>query len=108
MEETFIFNFVMEGTPNKTGDPVKDADILTFPKAFATGGLIIGDRRYIISLLGFQQNGNLVNEFVLPENDTVTTELVGKIISHEIVPERNQELPESQVEDRERDNGLER
>ena len=76
---SFTFTFDVEVTPNNTGDPVLDADILTPPNFFPPQTFTFEGEELILELLGFEQDGSIVENFVLPENATTTANLIAQI-----------------------------
>ncbi len=84
-EESFDFNFALTLTPN-TSDPVASSDILDISAAGAPHVFTSGGIQYTLSILGFRDvNGVLRNQFILPENQTATADLIG-VITTNIVP----------------------
>jgi hypothetical protein len=61
---TFNFTFGVDETP-----PLGEPDIITFPEAVAAEIITVGGKNYRLELLGFGDDpGNLVSQFVSPEN----------------------------------------
>jgi hypothetical protein len=87
--KTSTFSFHFELTPNSTGDPILDADILTPINVFSQQAFAYGGVSYSLKLLGFSIGSNLVSQFVLPEGSTVESNLIGTITT-----EPNPNLPE--------------
>lgn len=85
--EDFSFSFDFEITPNTTGDPVLDADILTPVNVFASESFTVGTETYTLKLLGFSTDGGvtITPEFVLPELDSVDATLYAKLTT-EVAP----------------------
>ena len=77
--ESFTFTFDVEITPNNTGDPVLDADILTPPSFFPPQTFTFEGEELTLALLGFEQDGSIVENFVLPENAATTANLIAQI-----------------------------
>ena len=83
---TFDFTFGLRTTPNVTGDPVLDADTLT-PIDFASEDFIeVAGEAFTVEILGFStDNGATIREeFVLPEGQTVTAQLIGKFTANAV------------------------
>lgn len=80
--ESFEFLFNIFNTPNDTGNPVLDGDLLRFASAgnsiqsFHYEGV-----EYTLKLIGFSTDGgkNIVNEFNSPERSTAKASLYGTI-----------------------------
>ena len=78
----FNFTFDINETPNTTGDPYQDADIITFPSSYPSETFSINGVEYTLQLLGFGDSAdNLINSFSSPEDGTNVTKLWGKIIT---------------------------
>ena len=77
--KSFTFDFDVELTPNNTGDPVLDADVLTPPSFFSPQTFTFEGEELTLALLGFEQDGTVVENFVLPENAATTANLIAQI-----------------------------
>ena len=76
---TFDFTFEIDETINAPGPPPDD-DIISFPSFYPQETFDIGGTLYTLKLLGFGPNaGNLIDEFVSPEDRTNATLLWGQI-----------------------------
>lgn len=85
-EFNYSFNNVV--TPNSTGDPVLDGDLLIF----SGGGLSrerfeLASREYTLDLIGFSSDGGqtTVGQFNSPENSTANATLFGQVVPVTIV-----------------------
>jgi len=80
--EDFEFLFNIYNTPNTTGNPVLDGDILRFSTAGLTSQTFNHDGiDYTLQLVGFSTNGGqtIVSEFKSPEMSVARASLYGKI-----------------------------
>lgn len=82
ISQPFNFSFNNVATPNDTGDPVRDGDILSF-----SGAGLSSDKfqalgtEYTLDLFGFSPDDGFtqVGQFNSPENSTANADLFGKI-----------------------------
>lgn len=80
--ESFAFLFNIFNTPNATGNPVLDGDILRFTTAGNTNhSFNYQGIEYTLKLMGFSTDGGktILNEFNSPERSTAKASLYGKI-----------------------------
>ena len=83
----FNFTFDINETPNTTGDPYQDADIITFPSSYPSETFSINGVEYTLQLLGFGDSpNNLINSFSSPEGGSNATKLWGRITTPPAVP----------------------
>ena len=68
-------------TPNLTGDPVLDADFLTFSTGVPTTTFNVGSDVYTLKLFGFSQDSGatILDHFTLPEDQSTRASLYGEI-----------------------------
>lgn len=80
LAETFDFDFMIDETPNSTGDNWLDRDFIDFPNAYASETFQIAGIEYTLELLGFGDSASsFQNFFESPEHGTNATKLWGKI-----------------------------
>jgi hypothetical protein len=76
------FNFQFEITPNSTGNPERDADILHILNYQSQDTFFLGGNQYKVTLLGFsagESPSQIVDRFRLPENATANSHLWANI-----------------------------
>ncbi|MGF1491054.1 MAG: choice-of-anchor K domain-containing protein [Microcoleaceae cyanobacterium] len=89
VSNSFSYNFDILQTPNETGDPVLDADTLSFAAQGETDDTFTVDGvDYTLQLIGFSNDdGNtILNEFVLPEEQTVDALLYAQLTAAAVDP----------------------
>lgn len=88
LNDSFLFNFTVDETPNTTGGSPGDDDFIYFPSGFADETFNIGGVEYTLELLGFGASADsLVDQFQSPEGGTNSTLLWAKITTPPSVPE---------------------
>lgn len=81
--DTFLFDFSITNTPNDTGNPVLDGDIVTVNTAFSPTTFSYGGVDYTLELLGFSSDGGTTirTNFSSPEAATANAGVYGRITS---------------------------
>ena len=82
-DNAFDFAFSIENTPNVSGDPVADGDIVTVMNSFSPATFNYAGVEYTLNLLGFSSDGgaNIRTDFSSPENGTQCAALFAQITS---------------------------
>jgi hypothetical protein len=72
VDDTYAFPFSITNTPNTTGDPVLDADIVNITNPFSTTAFNYDGIDYTLALLGFSSDGGATmrTDFSSPEGAT--------------------------------------
>ncbi len=87
---THTINIEHEETPNDTGTPEGDADIVTISNATTLVPIMVGDREFTFEILGFKRigepDGEPVSEVITFENASNSFELIGRISSTDDLP----------------------
>jgi hypothetical protein len=85
----FDFSFYINSTPNTTGDPLIDADIVTIGNTSPPAEFKYLDADYILEVLGFSSDGgeNIVTNFINPEGSSKRAGVYGRISETAPVPE---------------------
>ena len=87
---THTINIKHEETPNNTGTPEGDADIVTIYNAATIVRIEVGDREFEFEILGFKRVGepdsDPVTQVITFENASNTFELIGRISSTDDLP----------------------
>ena len=85
---TFTFGFDVTNTPNTTGDPVLDGDIVTINSAFSDVNFSYDGQIYTLALLGFSEDAGqtITTGFNSPENTDAAAGLYGSITAPPPVP----------------------
>jgi len=79
-ESDFTFHIDVEETPNITGDPWADRDIITFPEHFSSETIVVDAQEYRLRLLGFGPSADsILPSFESGEGGTNTTLLWGEL-----------------------------
>ena len=87
---SFIYNFAIDLTPNTTGNPVLDGDIVTISNDVTTTTFNVGTTSYTLALDGFSTNGgaSFTSQFLSPESSTANADVYATITTHTLaVPE---------------------
>lgn len=87
---TFSYDFSINLTPNDTGNPVKDGDIVSITKGTTSTTFTTGGSTYTLALSGFSSDGGhtFINQFNAPENSTAHTDIYATITTSLVrVPE---------------------
>lgn len=85
LNKQFLFNFLIDETPN-LGLPGGVDDVIDFPNAIPAEMFDLGGVPHTLQLLGFGPDaGSLVDQFISPEGTTNSTLLWGKI-TPDIIP----------------------
>ncbi len=90
ISQSFRYDFNIFNTPNSTGDPVLDGDILRLSvSGVSSQSFQVDGQYYTLQLLGFSrdQGMTLLNEFRSPEGFVDRASLYGQIVAAEAVPE---------------------
>jgi hypothetical protein len=89
--DTFLFDisFLITNTPNTTGDPLLDADIVSISTASAPAIFSYLGTDFILEVLGFSNDGGVttMTNFRNPEGKAIGTELYARISEAAPVPE---------------------
>ena len=85
--DTFAFDFSITNTPNNTGNPVTDGDIVTVSSAFSPTVFNYLGTNYTLELLGFSTDGGstIATDFSSPEGAQTAAGVYGRITQN--VPE---------------------
>ncbi len=85
------FHFSIRNTPNITGDPVEDGDIVTIDSPLSETAFLWNNGFYTLELLGFSKGAGetLTFEFLSPEDSLVSAGLYARII-----PDDRQPIPQ--------------
>ncbi len=87
---TFSYDFSIDLTPNVTGNPVTDGDIVSITNGTTSTTFTTGGTTYTLALLGFSTDGGhtFVNQFDSPEGSTVCADIYATITTNLVqVPE---------------------
>lgn len=81
LSDSFIFDFSITNTPNDTGNPVTDGDIVTVTNPFSDTTFMYDGTEYTLELLGFSSDGGATvrYDFSSPEGATASAGLYGRI-----------------------------
>jgi len=81
--ENHEFGFSITNTPNDTGNPVTDGDIVTATTLFSGTDFVVGGTEYTLELLGFSIDGGntIISDFSSPEGATASAGIYGRITS---------------------------
>jgi hypothetical protein len=80
VDSDFTFQLDVKETPNTTGDPWADRDIIAFPEDFASETITVDGQDYRLRLLGFGPSAdNMLPWFESPEGGTNATLLWGEL-----------------------------
>jgi len=81
--DSFAFDFSITNTPNNTGNPVTDGDIVTVLSAFSPTVFTYDSTVYTLQLLGFSSDAGATirTDFSSPEEATAEAGLYGRITS---------------------------
>ncbi len=86
----FLYDFGIDLTPNNTGNPVTDGDIVTIANGTTTTTFTTGGVTYTLALAGFSTDGGktFTSQFLSPENSTAKADIYAKITTNIVtVPE---------------------
>ena len=86
----FAYDFSIDLTPNTTGNPVTDGDIVTITNGLTSKTFTVGGTAYTLQLLGFSTNGGatFTSQFLSPEGSTANADIYATITSNVLpVPE---------------------
>jgi hypothetical protein len=86
-----IFHFSIRNTPNLSGDPVEDGDIVAIDSPLSETAFLWNNGLYTLELLGFSRDMGRgpTFEFLSPENSLVSAGLYARII-----PDDRQPIPQ--------------
>jgi hypothetical protein len=87
---TFSYNFGIDITPNTTGNPVLDGDIVTITDGLTSTTFTVGDTIYTLALNGFSTDGGqtFTSQFLSPEETTANADIYATITTNLVsVPE---------------------
>ena len=81
--EMYNFDFSIFNTPNITGNPVTDGDIVSTNSSFSVTNFEVNEITYTLELLGFSSDGGntIRTDFSSPEGAIANAGLYGKITS---------------------------
>lgn len=87
--DTFAFDFSITNTPNTSGDPVLDGDIVTVTSSFSPTIFSYLGTDYTLELLGFSTDGgaSITTDFSSPEGAIAAAGVYGRITQNFDVPE---------------------
>jgi hypothetical protein len=85
----FDFSFYLKNTPNTTGDPMLDADIVAITNTFEPATFNYLGTDYILELLGLSNDGGktILTDFTNPEGSTEMAGVYAQISETAPVPE---------------------
>ncbi len=86
----FLYDFGIDITPNTTGNPVKDGDIVSIANGTTSTTFTAGGVTYTLALAGFSTNGGktFTSQFLSPEGSTANAEIYADITTDLVaVPE---------------------
>ena len=86
----FLYDFGIDLTPNTTGNPMLDGDIVTIANGLTTSTFTVGSTVYTLMLDGFSTDGGhtFTSQFLSPENTTASADIYATITTHTVaVPE---------------------
>ena len=87
---TFSYNFSIDLTPNVTGNPVTDGDIVSITNGTTSTTFTTGGSTYTLALSGFSTDGGhtFINRFNSPEGSTAAADIYATITTNLVrVPE---------------------
>jgi hypothetical protein len=87
---SFAYDFGIDLTPNTTGNPVLDGDIVTIANGLTSTTFTVGGTQYTLQLLGFSTNGgtSYTSQFLSPEESTANADIYATITTNVLpVPE---------------------
>jgi len=88
---TYTFAFDITNTPNSTGDPVKDGDIVTVVTGYSPTTFWYGSTEYTLNILGFSNDlgATIRTDFSSPESASASAHLYARITQElgPVVPE---------------------
>lgn len=81
LTDSYQFAFTITDTPNYTGNPALDGDLVSVTAATSTTTFTYADREYALDLLGFSSDGGstIRTDFGSPEGATQTAGLYARI-----------------------------
>jgi hypothetical protein len=87
LTESFDFDFRVTNTPNNTGNPVLDGDIVTVINTLSTTVFNFAGTNYTLEILGFSSDGGATvrTDFSSPEGATANAGIYGRITGN--IPE---------------------
>ena len=87
---SFAYNFGIDITPNATGNPVLDGDIVTIADGLTSTTFTVGNTIYTLALDGFSTDGGqtFTSQFLSPEQSTANADIYATITTNLVsVPE---------------------
>lgn len=80
---TYSFDFSITNTPNTTGDPAQDGDVVTVANTFTSTTFDYDGATYTLQLLGFSSDGGTTirTDFSSPEGATASAGVYARITS---------------------------
>jgi hypothetical protein len=77
----YSYNFGIDITPNNTGNPVTDGDIVTISNGISSSTFSYNGINYTLALEGFSTNGGhtFTSQFLSPEGSTATADIYAVI-----------------------------
>lgn len=84
----YTYDFGINITPNNTGDPVLDGDIVTIANGLTSTTFTSGGITYTLALRGFSTDGGstFTSAFLSPENSTATADIYAIINEPRLIP----------------------
>lgn len=81
--ESFVFDFNVTNTPNTTGDPVLDGDIVTAFNPGSQSSFNYLGTEYALELLGFSSDAGMTTrtDFSSPEDQTASAGIYAQIVA---------------------------
>jgi hypothetical protein len=78
---TYTYNFAIDITPNNTGNPVLDGDIVTIANGVTSSTFTSGGLTYTLALRGFSvdHGATFTNSFLSPENTLANADIYAVI-----------------------------
>jgi hypothetical protein len=83
VNDNFVFDFTLFSTPNNTGNPVSDGDIVTVASTFSSTTYTYDSIEYTLELLGFSSDSGATirTDFSSPEGANAQAGLYARITS---------------------------
>ncbi len=81
---TFTYDFAIDATPNNTGNPILDGDIVTITDGITSTNFVYNGVSYTLALDGFSTDGGttITSQFLSPEGSTADADIYATITSH--------------------------
>lgn len=83
----YSYNFAIDITPNLTGDPILDGDIVTIENGVTSSTFTSGGVTYTLALEGFSTDGgnSFTSQFLSPEGSTAQADIYAVITEPRLV-----------------------